>query len=150
MAAKGTRERILAVVEQRGQEVYKDVRLAFKGVKALCAATQSRVLQLAGVISGYYPWCADLSAKLKGKGWRRGGMVDLLPGCLFFTKDYNNNGSPDHVVTFLGWLDEPKLIALVYDNYSAKPHARNLGGPVWYRGKRLAYGRFAYAMLPPD
>lgn len=150
MGTVSTTDRICKVIDQHSRSIHAEVRKVFKGVRALCAATQSAVLIHAGIINGWHPWCADLANVLRKLGWQKAAALSaLVKGALCFTVDANHNGSPDHVYTFLGWLDEPSGVALVYDNYSPVPHPRNVGKAVWYKGKRLAYGRFDFALLPP-
>ena len=132
-------------------DVFRKVRQAFKGVKALCAATASEYLIRAGYLNGYRPWTADLSKTLTAKGARRFDTVtDCEPYSLCYSVDGNRNGAPDHVYIFLCWIDPKRQIAEVVDNYSPHPHPRNLGGACWYKGKHLNYGRYWYGQVLPS
>lgn len=132
-------------------DIYKTVRTRFKGVKALCAATQSAYLIRAGIISGWYAWTADLKRALTLKGAKVIHFPkDLQPYDLVFTVDANHNNAPDHVYLFLGWLDEAKLVAEIIDNYNAHPAPRNVGASVTYKRRRLARGKMAFAMRLPE
>ena len=142
-------------------DVYRTVRRAFKGVRALCAATASEYLIRAGVLSGYHPWTSGLEVALKVTGWKTVGgtgvtardnastgetpVPPLKPYDVCYTTDANANGAPDHVFIFLRWLDQSRLVAEVVDNYGAHPHPRNLGAPVWYGGQLLARTPFSQA-----
>lgn len=130
--------------------IYRAVRKAHPGVKALCAATASEYLARAGVLTDRYTWTADLSDALESKGWpRTQDVAKLHELSAVFTVDANNNDAPDHVYLFLTWLDRAKWVALILDNYQADPHARNVLTACWYKARRLARGHMAYALCPP-
>ena len=130
--------------------IYKYIRSlkVYRGVTALCAATQSEYLKRAGYIRVHYAWTADLASILLSIGWRKIALAtDLRPMDMCYSQDRKpKNGSPDHVYLFLCWLDKAKRVALILDNYSPHPHPRNLGKSVWYKGKLYGKTPFDYAL----
>ncbi|MDQ3022957.1 MAG: hypothetical protein M3R04_01035 [bacterium] len=176
MQRRSTRMRLAVLLSDPSArlDVYRTVRRAFKGVKALCAATVSEYLIRAGVLHGYRPWTAQLENALREKGWitviysetevpspaqaslaRQRARPSVAqrssakPLDLCYSIDANRNSAPDHVFIFIRWLDRERLVAEVVDNYSAHPHPRNLGAPCWHGGRRLAYGCFSHAQRAP-
>lgn len=114
-----------------------------------CAATASEYLRRAGYITHVRTWTADLAAALDAAGWiRKTGTPE--PYSVVFTKDDNGNGAPDHVYTLLEMIDPALGVAEVIDNYEPGPHLRNVHGAVTYNGQRLARGRAAFYMVPPE
>ena len=132
------------------QRAYKDVRKRWRGVTALCAATQSWLLFSIGAIRVMEVNCGDLTKRLKENGWTKGyGWSDIVPGCLCFAIDGNKNKVSDHVYTFIKWLDFDKKIALIYDNQSVDPKPRNLGNRVIWNGVWFSRLKFWYCCIPP-
>lgn len=134
-------------------KAYKDVRKRWRGVTALCAATQSWLLFSIGAIRVHEDNCGELTKRLKANGWQKCySWSDIVPGCLCFAIDWNDgkpNGVSDHVYTFIKWLDFDKRMALIYDNHSKDPAPRNLGNRVIWNGRWFSRLRFWYCMTPP-
>lgn len=97
-----------------------------------CAATSSELLNRAGILKGHYYLCSQLSSKLERLGCTKITKIsELQPGDIAFSKDANNIEGPDHVYILVGTPSStsPYNVTVV-DNYSLKPHTRNLGpGP---------------------
>jgi len=109
-----------------------------------CATVASAYLQMAGVLpeGKHYAWTLALSNKLESLGWASSTHIKkVVPGCLVFTIDDNNNDAPDHVFGVLAI--EPAEHVLAVDNRnSGEPYVRNLGV-----GR---YGSMQYALFPPS
>ena len=132
-------------------EAYVDIRKRWRGVKALCAATQSWLLFSIGAIRILEVNCGALTKRLLANGWRKGySWADIKPGCLCFSIDANKNKVSDHVYTFIKWLDFDKKMALIYDNHDVDPAPRNLGNRVIWNGRWFSRLRFWYCLLPPN
>ena len=86
-------------------------------------------------------------ARLKA-GWNKcADMAALKPGYVLFSQDKaGRKGAPDHVYLFMGWLDQPRGVALIYDNNGAALRPRNLGKACWYKCRWLSATPFDYAL----
>ena len=58
-------------------------------------------------------------------------------------------GAADHVYTFGGWLSERQAVALIWDNYAAELHPRNMRGATRYWFTLYHNTPFAFALAPP-
>lgn len=114
-----------------------------------CAATASLVLIEVAALDRVRTWTADLVAALSAKGWTRHADNSPPIGAVCFSEDLNANSAPDHVYVFLGWEDQSKRLAVIYDNYSAALGFRNYGKAVTHKMKIYAKTPTAFYMLPP-
>jgi hypothetical protein len=94
---------------------------------------------------------ADFEAHLRKNGWHEVCSLDALePGMICFSQDRRGRkGAADHVYTFCGWLERRKRVALIWDNYQAALHPRNMLGATLYWWRRYNNTPFAFALAPP-
>jgi hypothetical protein len=76
-----------------------------------------------------WPGTDTFDKYLRGRGWlQTTSMSELKPGYMLFSQDRTGRkGAPDHVYLFMGWADEAKRIAWIFDNKSVNLSKRNLG-----------------------